>query len=81
MSLRITWDMKDNNKGKILVYNDGKERSESWEAYLISDDGYDIMADGYGYDEDEAIANMRKNLQDKIDKLQKCLHITEKVRV
>lgn len=65
---------------KIAHYNDGKEKWESHSCYLFDDsDGYyefDITnIRGYGETKEEAIQNLKKELEHYFDKL----HILEKM--
>jgi hypothetical protein len=59
----------------IKIHNDGKGKSESFEAY--SD--YDVLP-GFGQTEEEAVDNYEKNVKDYISVLQS-LDYTERIVV
>lgn len=52
---------------KVQVYNDCKEKHESFEAMLR---GFDDFMCGYGKDETEAVGNLKEIVEAKIKTLQ-----------
>jgi len=56
------------NKIKIEIYDDKKERYQSFEAKLI-ENNWDIPLEGYGENQDEAIEDLKKIINNRIEAL------------
>lgn len=54
---------------KLQIHNDGKEKYQSFEARLQEVEPL-VFLDGYGENKEEAIQNLKTNVQEKIRELQ-----------
>lgn len=63
----------------ILVWNDGRMRAYSFEAYFMKWDGHnhEAFADGYGEDERDALYNLSESIEFKLKELTKINSIVQ----
>lgn len=54
---------------RLQIHNDGKEKCQSFEAKLSYVDSF-IHLDGYGYNKEEAISQLKEAVQSRIKELQ-----------
>lgn len=78
MALILTKEIIQQNKGKIILQDDKKEKFNSWEAYIIGYDG-EVKAGGVGWSREEAKANALIELKAKIKELELCFQNDIKV--
>jgi len=58
------------SKVRLKIHNDGKEKHESFEARIYDENNNSII-EGYGYDKEEAILNLRLKIDEEIVKVNK----------
>ena len=63
---------------KVTIYDDKKERGQSWEAKIEEDDQQ--LYDGYGVDKNEALDELKKNVDNRIKELKGLYPIIERLR-
>jgi len=54
---------------RLKIHNDGKEKYESFEARIYDENN--SIIEGYGYDKEEAILNLRLKIDEEIVKVNK----------
>lgn len=69
MGLILTETLLQSNKGKIILWDDKKEKHNSWEAYIVGYDG-EVKAEGFGWTYEEAKENAIQELKAKIKELE-----------
>lgn len=77
MSLNLVRGLMDSNNGKIIIWDDCKDKHDSIEAYFISKDGHEIITSGFGANQEEAIQDALNSLKNKIEELSEYLNVTE----
>lgn len=57
----------------IFVWNDKKGKNYSFEAYFMKWNGYshEVLADGYGEDERDALYNLLEDIESRVKELSK----------
>lgn len=62
---------------KVTIYNDKKEKLQSWEAKITEDCFY---FDGYGANKEEALGELKKNVDKRIEELKALYPVIERLK-